>query len=130
MGEARLHVVFGAGQAGRALVAQLAGPGVAVRAVSRHWPVTLAGGIDWRAADAADPEVAADAARGAWVVYQCVMPVNAVAGAVPAVAPGRAGCCRAHRCAAGGGDELMRLRPGRGQRRHAQGEGGKGHESH
>jgi uncharacterized protein YbjT (DUF2867 family) len=72
MGEARLHVVFGAGQAGRALVAHLAGPGVALRAVSRHWPVTLAGGIDWRAADAADPEVAADAARGAWVVYQCV----------------------------------------------------------
>jgi uncharacterized protein YbjT (DUF2867 family) len=62
MGEARLHAVFGTGQAGSALVEQLA--------VSRRRP--LAGGIDWRAADAADPEVAADAARGASVVYQSV----------------------------------------------------------
>jgi hypothetical protein len=126
MGEARLHVVFGAGQAGRALVAQLAGPGVAVRAVSRHWPVTLAGGIDWRPADAADPEVAPDAARAGGWCTSALMPVYAVAGAVPAVAPGRARCFRAHRCAAGGGDELMRLRPSRGQSRYAQGEGGKG----
>jgi predicted dinucleotide-binding enzyme len=35
MGEARLHVVFGTGQAGSALAAQLAGLGVAVRVVSR-----------------------------------------------------------------------------------------------
>lgn len=68
MGEARLHVVFGTGQAGSALAAQLAGLGVAIRAVSRHRPVTLAGGTDWRAADAADPEVGADAAKGASVV--------------------------------------------------------------
>ena len=54
--------VFGTGQAGSALVEQLA--------VSRNRP--LAGGIDWRAADAADPEVAADAAKGASVVYQSV----------------------------------------------------------
>ena len=32
----------------------------------------LAGGIDWRAADVTDPEAAADAAKGASVVYQCV----------------------------------------------------------
>ena len=62
MGEARLHAVSGTGQAGSALVGQLA--------VSRNRP--LAGGIDWRAADAADPEVAADAAQGASVVYQSV----------------------------------------------------------
>jgi uncharacterized protein YbjT (DUF2867 family) len=62
MGEARLHAVFGTGQAGSALVAQLA--------VS--WNRPLAGGIDWRAADAAGPEVAADAAKGASVVYQSV----------------------------------------------------------
>jgi uncharacterized protein YbjT (DUF2867 family) len=72
MGEARLHVVSGTGQAGSALVAQLSGLGVAVRAVSWHRPVTLHGGIDWRATDAADPEVAADAAQGASVVYQSV----------------------------------------------------------
>jgi uncharacterized protein YbjT (DUF2867 family) len=72
MGEARLHVMSGTGQAGSALVAQRSGLGIAVRAVSRHRPVTLHGGIDWRAADAAGPEVAADAAKGASVVCQSV----------------------------------------------------------
>jgi uncharacterized protein YbjT (DUF2867 family) len=62
MGEARLHAVFGTGQAGSARVEQLA--------VSRNRP--LAGGIDWRDADAADPEVAAAAAQGASVVYESV----------------------------------------------------------
>ena len=72
MGEDRLHVVFGTGQVGSALAAHLAGLGVAVRAVSRHRPAELAGGIDWRPADVTDPEAAADAAKGASVVYQCV----------------------------------------------------------
>ena len=72
VGEDRLHVVFGTGQVGNALAAHLAGLGIAVRAVSRHRPPALAGGIDWRAADAADPEAAADAAKGASVIYQCL----------------------------------------------------------
>jgi nucleoside-diphosphate-sugar epimerase len=72
MGVDRLQVVFGTGQVGSALAAHLAGLGIAVRAVSRHRPATLAGGIDWRAADVTDPEAAADAAKGASVVYQCV----------------------------------------------------------
>ena len=72
MGEARLHVVFGTGQVGSALAAHLAGLGMAVRAVSRHRPPALAGGVNWRAADVTDPEAAADAAKGASVVYQCV----------------------------------------------------------
>ena len=72
MGEDRLHVVFGTGQVGSALAAHLAGLGLAVRAVSRSRPATLAGGADWRAADVTDPEAAADAAKGASVVYQCV----------------------------------------------------------
>jgi len=72
MGEDRPHVVFGTGQVGSALAAHLAGLGIAVRAVSRNRPATLAGGIDWRAADVTDPEAAADAAKGASVVYQCV----------------------------------------------------------
>jgi nucleoside-diphosphate-sugar epimerase len=74
MDEGRLHVVFGTGQVGSALAAHLAGLGVAVRAVSRHRPAGLAGvaGVDWRAADAADPEAAADAAKGAAVIYQCL----------------------------------------------------------
>src|SRR5580700_2122667 len=72
MDEAQLHVVFGTGQVGSALAAHLASMGIAVRAVSRHRPAALAGGTDWRAADVTDPEAAADAAKGASVVYQCV----------------------------------------------------------
>ena len=71
MDEDRLHIVFGTGQVGSALAAHLAGLGIAVRAVSRHRPAALAG-VDWRAADAADPEAAAGAAKGAAVIYQCL----------------------------------------------------------
>ena len=76
MSEARLPVVLGTDQAGSVLAAQLAGLGVAVQAVSWHRLVTLAGGTDWRAADAADPEVAEGASvparpsekeEGSWV---------------------------------------------------------------
>jgi len=63
-GEDRLHVVFGTGQVGMALAAHLAGLGILVRAVSRQRPAVLPSGADWRAADAADPEAAADAAKG------------------------------------------------------------------
>jgi nucleoside-diphosphate-sugar epimerase len=68
----RLHVVFGAGQVGRALAARLAGLGVPVRIVSRHQPSAPRDGCDWQAADATDPEAATDAAKGASVVYQCL----------------------------------------------------------
>jgi nucleoside-diphosphate-sugar epimerase len=71
MAEDRLHVVFGTGQVGAALTAHLVGLGLAVRAVSRHRPTAL-DSVDWRAADVTDPEAAADAAKGASVVYQCV----------------------------------------------------------
>jgi nucleoside-diphosphate-sugar epimerase len=37
-----------------------------------HRPAGLPGGIDWRAADAADPDAASDAAKDAAVVYQCL----------------------------------------------------------
>jgi nucleoside-diphosphate-sugar epimerase len=66
-----LHVVFGTGQVGRALAAHLAGLGLAVRTVSRHRPDPRPG-IDWRGADVSDPEAAADAAKGAAVIYQCL----------------------------------------------------------
>ncbi len=72
MDEDGLHVVFGTGQVGRTLAACLAGRGLAVRAVARHRPPGLADGIDWRAADATDPDAASDAAKGAAVVYQCL----------------------------------------------------------
>jgi len=72
MSEPELQVVFGTGQVGTALADQLAGLGLPVRAVSRHRPGSLADGVDWRAADVTDPEAAADAAKGASVVYQCL----------------------------------------------------------
>ena len=72
MAEEPLHVVFGTGQVGLTLAARLAASGTAVRAVSRHRPAALADGVDWRAADATDPEATADAAKGASVVYQCL----------------------------------------------------------
>jgi nucleoside-diphosphate-sugar epimerase len=68
----RLHVVFGGGQVGRALSARLTGLGLAVRVVSRHRPVALPDAVDWRAADASDPDAATDAAKGASVIYQCL----------------------------------------------------------
>lgn len=68
----RLHVVFGTGQVGSALAAHLASLGIPVRTVSRHRPAALPGGADWRGADATDPEAAADAAKGASVIYQCL----------------------------------------------------------
>ena len=54
MTDSRLHVVFGAGQVGRALVATLAGQGRAVRAVSRHRPLGLPEGVDSRVVDVSD----------------------------------------------------------------------------
>ena len=57
---------------GRALVARLAGQGQDVRVVSRHQPRTLPEGVDSRVLDVTDVEVAADAAKGASVVYQCL----------------------------------------------------------
>jgi nucleoside-diphosphate-sugar epimerase len=72
MSEEPLHVVFGTGQVGLSLAARLSGLGIAVRTVSRHRPAALPDGVDWRAADATDPEAATGAARGAAVVYQCL----------------------------------------------------------
>jgi nucleoside-diphosphate-sugar epimerase len=67
-----LHVVFGAGQVGRVLATVLAARGVTVRVVSRGRPTGLTEGIDWRVADATDPDAACAAAEGAAVIYQCL----------------------------------------------------------
>jgi nucleoside-diphosphate-sugar epimerase len=67
-----LHVVFGTGQVGAAVAARLVLVGATVRAVSRHRPAAVADGVEWRAADVTDLEAAADAAKGASVVYQCL----------------------------------------------------------
>jgi nucleoside-diphosphate-sugar epimerase len=70
--EDRLHVVFGAGQVGRALAARLAALGLDVRVLSRQRPAGLSDRLQWRSVDASDPDAAADAANGAEVVYQCL----------------------------------------------------------
>ncbi len=72
MSDSELHVVFGAGQVGHALVEELARSGRPVRVVSRQRPTRLPDAVDWRAADVADPEAATDAAKGASVIYQCL----------------------------------------------------------
>ena len=72
MSDDRLHVVFGAGQVGRALGVRLTELGLPVRIVSRNRPSALMDGVDWRAADATDPDAATEAAGGASVVYQCL----------------------------------------------------------
>jgi nucleoside-diphosphate-sugar epimerase len=72
MSERGLHVVFGTGQVGGALVTHLTGLDLEVRAVSRVRPAALDDRVDWRSADVADPEAAADAAKGAAVIYQCL----------------------------------------------------------
>jgi nucleoside-diphosphate-sugar epimerase len=72
MSEDRLHVVFGAGQVGRALSVRLTERGLPVRVVSRSRPSWLMDGFDWQAADATDPDAATEAAKGASVIYQCL----------------------------------------------------------
>ena len=72
MSDRQIHVVFGAGQVGRTLAAQLSERGLAVRVISRSQPSVLPAGVEWRAADASVPEAAATAAAGASVVYQCL----------------------------------------------------------
>jgi len=67
-----LHVVFGAGQVGRAVAHHLGASGRRVRAVSRRRPAALDERVDWRSVDLTDPEAACDAATGATVVYQCL----------------------------------------------------------
>jgi nucleoside-diphosphate-sugar epimerase len=76
----QLHVVVGAtGGAGGAPVRELAGRGHRVRAVSRTPAAGLpqAGGVEWLAADAADPAQARAACAGATVVYHCAQPPSA-----------------------------------------------------
>ena len=70
----QLHVVLGgSGGAGGAVVAELLRRGHRVRSVSRS-PGEAPGDVEPMAADLADPAQAADAVRGADVVYQCVSP--------------------------------------------------------
>jgi nucleoside-diphosphate-sugar epimerase len=72
MADGPFHVVFGAGNVGRALAADLSGLGLPVRLVSRSQPSELPGAVEWRGADASDAAAATEAASGATVIYQCL----------------------------------------------------------
>jgi len=50
----------------------LTGLGLSVRVVSRHRPPDLPDEIDWREADATDPDAVTDVSKGASVIYQCL----------------------------------------------------------
>jgi uncharacterized protein YbjT (DUF2867 family) len=68
------HVVFGTGQIGHALIGQPGRirPRRAGCFITLHRPTELPEGVDWRGADVTDPEAAADAAKGASTIYQCL----------------------------------------------------------
>ncbi|MGC4001030.1 MAG: NAD-dependent epimerase/dehydratase family protein [Anaeromyxobacter sp.] len=71
----QLHVIFGAGQIGPLLARELLARGHRVRLVRRGAPGALPG-AEWRQADVTDPAAAAEAARGAAVVYDCANPAQ------------------------------------------------------
>jgi nucleoside-diphosphate-sugar epimerase len=87
-----LHVVFGAGQVGPLLARRLAAAGHPVRLVRRSDRPIHLDGVQVVRADASDPAAAAEAARGAAVVYHCVNPAaysaSAWARELPAVQSG------------------------------------------
>lgn len=66
-----LHVVFGAGQIGALLARRLLAAGHRVRQVRRGPAGVELPGLTWMRGDATDPRFAAEAARGAAVVYDC-----------------------------------------------------------
>ncbi len=68
------HTVFGAGQVGRKLAAELLARGHEVRLVRRGAPGESRPGLTWVQGDVTDPAVADAACAGAEVVYNCVNP--------------------------------------------------------
>lgn len=69
-----VHVVFGTGAIGLALIDQLTGDGVPVRAVNRSGSAGVPDGVEVLGGDVSDRDFAVRAASGAAVVYQCLNP--------------------------------------------------------
>ena len=69
-----LHLVFGTGAIGLALIEQLAAEGHRVRAVNRSGHATVPDGVEVAGGNAADAAFTTDVAAGAAVVYQCLNP--------------------------------------------------------
>lgn len=72
--ETQQHTVFGAGQVGRLLAAQLASQGHRVRLVRRSPAGASMPGVRWLQGDATDPAFAASACAGSVAVYNCTNP--------------------------------------------------------
>lgn len=69
-----MHVVFGTGAIGLAVIDALIDKGHEVRAINRSGSAPVPRGVDVVGGDASDPEFATRAAAGADVVYQCLNP--------------------------------------------------------
>jgi len=69
-----LHVIFGTGAIGLATFDALRRRGRTVRLVNRSGQARVPHGVEVVGGDASDPAFAADAARGAAVVYQTLNP--------------------------------------------------------
>lgn len=70
-----LHVVFGSGAIGRAIMEELAGRGESVRMVNRSGKMDeVPAGVEVVASELYDPAKVRDVARGAKVAYQCSQP--------------------------------------------------------
>lgn len=70
-----LHVIFGTGAIGLATFDALRRRGRTVRLVNRSGQARVPDGVEVAAGDASDPAFAAEAARGAAVVYQTLNPL-------------------------------------------------------
>ena len=71
---APLHTIFGAGQVGRKVAAELLARGLRVRLVRRGPAGPSRPNLVWMSGDVTDPRFANEAAEGAAVVYNCVNP--------------------------------------------------------
>src|SRR5215213_10187355 len=69
-----LHVVFGTGPVGLAVMDELVGRGERVRMVNRSGMAGVPGGVEVVGGDAADPTFTREASAGASVVYFALNP--------------------------------------------------------
>ena len=69
-----LHVVFGTGPVGLAVMDELVAQGKSVRMINRSGRVDLPEGVELVTGDASDPAFTKEASAGAEVVYQCLNP--------------------------------------------------------
>jgi len=72
--EGKLHVIFGTGPAGTAVMDELLARGARVRMVNLRGEASLPDGVELLAGNAADPAFSTRACEGASVVYQALNP--------------------------------------------------------